>query len=77
MKNKCPYCSSEYHISNDGPWIELMIIKDQQWDAKIITKMHDIRQDYKCDNCGASFKFETKKSEKAEKNYRTIGTGPC
>lgn len=57
MKNKCPYCGSEYFISAGGPCINLMIIKDKQWDAKIITKIHDIRQEYKCDNCKASFKF--------------------
>jgi len=59
----CPYCGRKISHSNRGPNVLIYEIKNELWQPKLVTKYHDIRQEYKCDGCGAPFMLQTQQRE--------------
>ncbi len=75
--SECPYCGTSYSSCGSFPQTTLTYIVNPHWEPRIITTIHDVRQEFKCVNCGASFKFKQKEETvKKQNRFMTEGVGP-
>lgn len=55
---KCPYCGRNVLHGNSFPQTTVFEMKHELWEPRLISKIHDARQPYKCNGCGAEFKLD-------------------
>lgn len=73
----CPYCGTSYSSSGSFPLTTVYYTVNPLWEPRIVNTIHDARQEFKCVNCGASFKFKQKEETvKKQNRLMTEGVGP-